>query len=178
MNHVKHFEYTNVHVQIRFFFNELLLNNGATSCVCGWSQAASYFVEYSEVCCSVYSLVHKVEAHCCSLNGVEICNVRYDIFTAFVLKMQTLWDVTVSHWMSGSWFCVGSLSSFLEWSNPRTAKPLRCRHYDLSEVKNHLLNGMTSKPKKPSTLILSRWVFSSVWSTNLITVTSIKSVRM
>jgi len=70
--------------------------------VCGWSQAASYFIECSEVCCSVYSLVHKVEAHCCMRDGVEICNVRYDILTALLLKMQALWDVTMSHWVNGS----------------------------------------------------------------------------
>jgi len=79
------------------FFYELILNNGTTSSVCGWSQAASYFVEYSEVCCSVYSLVHKVEAHCCIYGGIEICNMRHDILTALLLKMQALWDVTMSH---------------------------------------------------------------------------------
>jgi hypothetical protein len=70
--------------------------------VCGWSQAAPRFVEYNEVCCSVYSLVHKVEAHCCIHDGVGICNVRYDILTAVLLKIQAFWDVTMCHWVSGS----------------------------------------------------------------------------
>jgi hypothetical protein len=59
-------------------------------------------------CCCVYRLVHKLEAHHCIHDGVEICNVRYYILTAALLKIQAFWDVTMCHWVSGSWFCVGS----------------------------------------------------------------------
>ena len=59
------------------------------------------FVEYSEVCCSVYSLVHKVAVYCCIHDGVECYGVQCSavLITCHIYNGQCIiYDTLATGW--------------------------------------------------------------------------------